>query len=105
MDLCRWLGRDKELVSENDEVIQGRDIAIQLLRSTIAQQDTRLCDQESLIACLSANVLCITVTLGLFIISSSSSCRLSICLLVSSRDVMDSESDGIRHLFFCKSKI
>ena len=46
----------RELVSEKDEVIRGRDMAIQLLQSTIAQQSTKLRDQESLITRLSAKV-------------------------------------------------
>ena len=46
----------QELVSEKNEVIRGRDMAVRLLRSNIAQQSTKLRDQESLIARLSAKV-------------------------------------------------
>ena len=46
----------QEHISEKDEVIRGRDMAIQLLQSTIAQQTTKLRDQESLIVRLTAKV-------------------------------------------------
>ena len=46
----------QELVSEKDEVIRGRNMAIQLIQSTIAQQSSRLQDQESLITRLTAKV-------------------------------------------------
>ena len=46
----------RELVCEKDEVIRGRDMAIQLLQTSISRQTGRLHDQEALIARLSAKV-------------------------------------------------
>ena len=46
----------RELVCEKDEVIRGRDMAIQLLQASISRQTGRLHDQEALIARLSAKV-------------------------------------------------
>ena len=46
----------RELVCEKNEVIRGRDMAIQLLQASISRQTGRLHDQEALIARLSAKV-------------------------------------------------